>query len=75
MEAACFAVLRRSLGDLLRRTGHPAAESVATGADALWPVYEGVFEHLAATAGQWWIAEDGDGRTAGYLRFNPCLML
>jgi GNAT superfamily N-acetyltransferase len=65
---ACFDVFRRSLGDLLRRTGHPAAERVATGAAMLWPAYEGIFEHLAATAGQWWIAEDPDGRVAGYAR-------
>ena len=64
----CFDVFRRSLGDFMRRTGHPAAESVAAGGDALWPAYEGLFEHLAATAGQWWIAEDGDGRAAGYAR-------
>ncbi|HTN24464.1 MAG TPA: GNAT family N-acetyltransferase [Solirubrobacteraceae bacterium] len=64
---ACFDVFRRSLGDLMHRTGHPEAGALP-GADALWPAYEGLFAHLAATCAQWWIAEDGDGRLAGYAR-------
>ena len=64
---ACFDVFRRSLGDFMHRTGHPEAGALS-GADALWPAYEGLFAHLAATCAQWWIAENGDGRMAGYAR-------
>jgi GNAT superfamily N-acetyltransferase len=65
---ACFDLFRRSLGDLMGRTGHPAAAAVQAGGGLLWPAYEGLFAHLAATASQWWLAEDAGGRTAGYAR-------
>jgi GNAT superfamily N-acetyltransferase len=65
---ACFGVFRASLGDLLRRTGHPAAAAVAAGAEEEWPAYTSLFAHLAATCAQWWVAEDDDGRIAGYAR-------
>ena len=65
---ACFDVFRASLGDLLRRTGHPAADEVAAGGDAAWASYEPLFAHLAATCAQWWVAEDDAGAVAGYAR-------
>jgi len=66
---ACFAIFRRSLTDLLTRLGYRSPEAPAPEVDALWPAYEGLFEHLAATFAQWWIAEDAaDGRALGYAR-------
>ena len=67
---ACFDVFRRSLGDLLMRLGYwkagdlPPSDSVA-----LWPAYEGLFAHLAATHEQWWVAESAsDAAVLGYAR-------
>jgi len=65
---ACFDVFRASLADLLRRTGHPAADAIAADAGELWPAYEQLFEHLAATCAQWWVATNDGGRIAGYAR-------
>jgi GNAT superfamily N-acetyltransferase len=65
---ACFDVFRASLGDLMRRTGHPAAAAIGVDAGAQWPAYESLFAHLAATCAQWWVAEDGEGALAGYAR-------
>jgi GNAT superfamily N-acetyltransferase len=65
---ACFDVFRASLGDMMRRTGHPSAAAVASGSAMLWPAYESLYAHLAATCAQWWIAEGEDGRPVGYAR-------
>jgi GNAT superfamily N-acetyltransferase len=65
---ACFALFRRSLGDLLRRIGYLPPDAPADDLDELWPEYAGLFAHLAATCAQWWIAEDGEGRPLGYAR-------
>jgi len=65
---ACFDLFRASLGDMMRRTGHPSADAVLAGGEDLWPAYAGLFEHLAATCAQWWIAEDGGGQPVGYAR-------
>lgn len=66
---ACFAVFRRSLADLLTRLGYPAPDTPRADPDALWPAYETLFTHLAATCAQWWIAEDPhDGAALGYAR-------
>lgn len=65
----CFAIFRRSLADLLTRIGYRAPDAPASDPDALWPAYETMFAHLAATCAQWWIAEDhGDGTPLGYAR-------
>lgn len=65
---ACFAVFRRSLADLLTRIGY-RPPGPPPDLDALWPAYENVFAHLAATCAQWCIAEDeADGTTLGYAR-------
>ncbi|MEA2254151.1 MAG: Acetyltransferase domain, partial [Solirubrobacteraceae bacterium] len=65
---ACFDVFRDSLGDLLRRNGLRTADEPGLGGDDLWPAYEAIFEHFAATCAQWWVAEGEDGRLAGYAR-------
>lgn len=65
---ACFDVFRDSLADLMGRNGLFAAGSTGPGGDELWPAYEALFEHLAATCAQWWVAEGEDGRLAGYAR-------
>ena len=65
---ACFALFRASLGDLLRRIGCRTADAPGDDLDELWPAYAGLFDHLAATCAQWWIAEDGGGRPVGYAR-------
>jgi len=66
---ACFAIFRRSLGDLLTRLGYHAADAPADEPLALWPAYETLFAHLAATCAQWWIAERADdGTPLGYAR-------
>jgi GNAT superfamily N-acetyltransferase len=66
---ACFAIFRLSLTDLLRRLGYRSPEAPPAEVDGLWPAYESLFAHLAATYAQWWIAEDAtDGRTLGYAR-------
>jgi GNAT superfamily N-acetyltransferase len=65
---ACFDVFRRSLNDLLRRIGYAPADSADSDADELWPAYEALYAHLAATCAQWWVAEDDGGAVAGYAR-------
>lgn len=66
---ACFAIFRRSLGDLLTRLGYRSPEAPPEDVDALWPAYERLFGHLAATFAQWWIAVDeADGTPLGYAR-------
>ena len=65
---ACFALFRASFGDLLRRIGYLPADAPGEDLDELWRAHAGVFDHLAATCAQWWIAEDGSGRPVGYAR-------
>jgi GNAT superfamily N-acetyltransferase len=65
---ACFDVFRNSLDDLMRRNGLLAPGTAGPGADELWPAYEALFEHLAATCAQWWVAEDDGGQITGYAR-------
>lgn len=66
---AVFDVFRRSVIDLGERLG---VETLAGGSDpetlrGLWAKRRPLFEHLAATASHWWVAED-DGGIAGYAR-------
>ena len=65
---ACFEVFRRSLGDLLTRLGYRTADAAPSDDVALWPAYESLFAHLAATHAEWWVAQDGDGALLGYAR-------
>lgn len=64
----CFGIFRRSLEDLMRRTGYLPADAAGDDLDELWPAYAALFDHLAATCAQWWIAEDAAGRPVGYAR-------
>src|SRR2546423_3465688 len=64
----CFAIFRRSLGDLLQRTGYARADAAPRDLDSQWPSYTSLFEHLAATCAEWWIALDSEGVPAGYAR-------
>ncbi len=64
----CFAIFRRSLWDLMRRLGYLPADEPDPDVEAHWPPYVELFDHLATTCAQWWIAEDGDGRAVGYAR-------
>ncbi|HWI07272.1 MAG TPA: GNAT family N-acetyltransferase [Solirubrobacteraceae bacterium] len=68
-SGACFAIFRHSLADLLGRLGYRPPGGPPPDLDALWPDYESLFGHLAATCAQWWIAEHpADGRPLGYAR-------
>ena len=66
---AVFEVFLESVQDLGRRTGVMAI----TGGDdplvipRLWETRRSLFEHLAATADEFWVAERG-GQIAGYAR-------
>src|SRR5215212_2199784 len=66
---AAFDLFRDSLEDMLVRSGYETAEGLAaTPREELWrQKYEGLYEHLAATASAFWVAEE-DGRLAGYAR-------
>src|SRR4051812_10858260 len=64
----CFALFRGSIRDFMRRTGYLAVDAPSDDLDELWQEYAGLFDHLAATCAQWWIAEDGEGRPVGYAR-------
>jgi hypothetical protein len=63
---ACFDVFRRSLADLLLRLGY--VTSITDSVEERWPVYVPLYEHLAATAAEWWVLEDADGGITGYAR-------
>jgi GNAT superfamily N-acetyltransferase len=65
---ACFGLFRRSLWDFMRRIGYRPADQPDPDPDAQWPVYRDLFDHLAATYAEWWIAEDAAGRPVGYAR-------
>lgn len=66
---ACFDIFRRSLADLLARIGYGRPGAAPADLDALWPQYESLFAHLAATCAHWWIAEGrDDGTPIGYAR-------
>ena len=65
---ACFAIMRGAIHELKVRAGELAPDAPAPDLDERWPRAESLFEHLAATCSQWWLAEDGDGRPVGYAR-------
>jgi len=65
---ACFGVFRRSLWDLMRRIGYLPLDVPDPDPDEQWPAYRSLFDHLAQTCDEWWIAEQADGRTLGYAR-------
>ncbi len=64
---ACFDIFEVTVDDLGRRTGGGA--NATSGDPNAFEIRRPMFEHLAATADQWWVAEeDATGRAVGYAR-------
>ena len=63
---ACFDIFETAVDDLGRRTGG-SANATAGDPDA-FETRRPLFDHLAATADQWWVAEEDRGRPIGYAR-------
>ena len=64
---ACAAVLVQAINDLGRRNGsidEASALDLAVG----WPRWRSFLDHVAATAAEFWVAEDGGGTIIGYAR-------
>jgi GNAT superfamily N-acetyltransferase len=62
----CFEIFEISVDDLARRTGGSA--NATSGDPAAFEIRRPLFDHLAATSDQWWVAEDDTGRAIGYAR-------
>lgn len=62
----CFRVCEAAIDDLGRRTGAIANDTA--GEPWPWDIRRPLFDHLAATADEWWIAEDDGGAMLGYAR-------
>ena len=63
----CFDIFEVTVDDLGRRTGGGA--NATSGDPNAFEIRRPMFEHLAATADQWWLAEeDAAGRAVGYAR-------
>ena len=63
----CFEIFEVTVDDLGRRTGGGA--NATSGDPNAFEIRRPMFEHLAATADQWWVAEDeATGRAVGYAR-------
>jgi GNAT superfamily N-acetyltransferase len=64
---ACFEVFEAAVDDLGRRTG--GAANATSGDPDAWATRRPLFDHLAASADLWWIAEDeATGSIVGYAR-------
>jgi GNAT superfamily N-acetyltransferase len=63
---ACFRLFEAAIDDLGRRIGVIA--NTTAGDPWAWDVRQSLFDHLAATADAWWIAEDESGAMLGYAR-------
>lgn len=68
-DRAVHAVFLEAVNEIDRRIGSPDAfePGDAAAVEANWGRLRSLFEHLAATADQYWIAEE-DGRAVGYGR-------
>lgn len=64
---ACFDLFIASVSDLGQRLGVETITGGAEALDSLWVKRKPLFDHLAETADQWWIAEQ-NGKLAGYAR-------
>ena len=67
---AVYAVFAQAIADLDRRMGTPEAENTwldPVAVAASWEQFRPLFEHLARTAEQFWVAE-GEGQIVGYAR-------
>lgn len=63
----CFEIFEVTVDDLGRRIGGGA--NATAGDPNAFEIRRPMFEHLAATADQWWVAEeDATGRAVGYAR-------
>ena len=60
----CWDISWQAISDLAARHGTPWP---GTAADH-WPRFESLFDHLAETAAEWWVAEDDGGRIVGHAR-------
>lgn len=63
---ACFDIFEAAVDDLGRRTGRGA--NATAGDPNAFEIHRPLFDHLAATADEWWIAEDVDRGPVGYAR-------
>lgn len=64
---ACFDIFEVTVDDLGRRTGGGA--NATSGDPNAFEIRRPMFEHLAATADEWWVGEeDATGRAVGYAR-------
>jgi GNAT superfamily N-acetyltransferase len=62
---ACFDVFLASIRDLTARQGTPWEPAP----EELWPKLRSMYDHLAAHAAEWWVAEDpASGELSGYAR-------
>ena len=64
---ACFELFIESVTDLGRRLGVETITGGAAAVEVLWPRRRALFDHMAATADGWWVAEQ-QGRLCGYAR-------
>jgi GNAT superfamily N-acetyltransferase len=62
----CFEIFEVSVDDLGARTGGSA--NATAGEPDAFETRRPLFDHLAATSDEWWIAEDDSGRAIGYAR-------
>ena len=63
---ACFRLFEAAIDDLGRRTGTVANDT--SGDPEAWSIRRPLFDHLAASAHSWWVAEDETGVLEGYAR-------
>lgn len=64
---ACSAILVDAINDLGRRNGS-FVDGFAIDAVAQWPRWRSMFDHVARTAAEFWVAEGADGMPIGYAR-------
>ena len=64
---ACFELFIESVTDLGRRLGVETITGGSAAVEVLWPRRRALFDHMAATADHWWVAEQQQ-RLAGYAR-------
>ncbi|MGH2697786.1 MAG: GNAT family N-acetyltransferase [Actinomycetota bacterium] len=63
---AAFALFRRALNDYMVRMGMPAGAGETT--EDAWTQWQSMYGHLERTAAEFWVAENDEGRMAGFAR-------
>ena len=63
----CFELFVESVTDLGHRLGVETITGGAAAVEVLWPRRQALYDHMAATADRWWVAEH-EGRLSGYAR-------